>query len=173
MKAGADNESGKPVTYEGSGSSIGPCLRAAREKRKLKIEQVAKQLHLDSKIISAIENDDTTALPAPIFVQGYLRSYARLVDLPEEDLVRQYSARASELPPLTVSMKTEKLPFFRLPSAKQIRNAILILLAAILFWMAYPFIERMIDGRGELFEKRVPGHLELPSANDGNTPGAQ
>jgi cytoskeleton protein RodZ len=68
---------------------IGPGrhLREARESRKLTQGQVAAQLRLQTRIIEALENDDYTTLPGSTFVQGYLRSYSRLLGLSENNIV--------------------------------------------------------------------------------------
>ncbi|SDX58672.1 cytoskeleton protein RodZ [Allochromatium warmingii] len=59
--------------------SPGSHLRALREARKLDIERVAAQLHLQHAVVEAIEGDQYDALPAPVFVVGYLKNYARLL----------------------------------------------------------------------------------------------
>jgi cytoskeleton protein RodZ len=62
-------------------------LREARDARKLTAGQVAAQLRLQTRIIEALESDDYSTLPGSTFVQGYLRSYARLLGLPENTIV--------------------------------------------------------------------------------------
>ncbi len=141
---------------------IGAMLRTARNQRNLQIEQVAKELHLDARVITAIENDDQAALPEPIFVQGYLRSYARLVGLPGDELVRRYCAQGPNPPPLSVIGPRRKAPLLPLPSARLVRGVILALLAGILVWLAYPVVERLVLGRGGETEVQQPGRLGLP-----------
>ena len=145
--------------------SIGARLAAARQACGLDVRVVANELKLDVFIVEALENDDKAALPAAIFVKGYLRNYARLVGLPEDEMVRDYAAQTGELPPLTVVNVKGKTPFFQLPSARLLRNIILILLAVILIWLAYPFIERFIESRGQATQDPEPGRLELPLAS--------
>jgi cytoskeleton protein RodZ len=152
-----------PGASEETDSAIGAQLRAARTRQQLNIEQVAKELHLDPEIILAIERDDQSSLPAPIFVQGYLRSYARLVGVPEDSLIRKYNAQCAEPPPLSVIRPDTRLPLFQLPSARLIRNVILALLGVILLWMAYPLAERFIMTRGDDAAEQVPGRIELPA----------
>jgi cytoskeleton protein RodZ len=161
MSAGQISDNGGSVAA-GDRLSNGARLAEAREKRTLTVETVADELNLDVSIIEAIESDDRENLPAPIFVQGYVRSYARLVELPEEELVASYREQAETPPPLTVTRVTRKLPFFRLPSTRLIRNAILLSLAVILIWLAYPFAERLITSRGDSAEEQESGRLELP-----------
>ena len=145
--------------------SIGARLAAARKECELEIRVVANELNLDTRIIEALESDDAAALPAAIFVKGYLRNYARLVGLPEDELVRDYAEQTGEPPPLTVVAVKGKTPFFQLPSARLLRNIILTLLAAIMIWLAYPFIERLIESRGQATPESLPGSLELPPVN--------
>jgi cytoskeletal protein RodZ len=163
MNAGTGS-SGKDDTYS---SAIGTRLRDARIAHKLKSGDVAEELHLDVGIIEAIECGDMTALPAPIFVQGYVRSYARLVGLPEDELIREFNAQYTELPPLTVFSAGNKAPLLRLPSGRLIRNVILIMLGIILLWLAWPFVERLVTSHDGEATEQVPGRLELPPEFDG------
>ena len=159
-----------------SRASIGAQLRAARKKRKLEIEQVAHELHLDIDVVRALENDERDKLPAPIFVQGYLKSYGRFVGLPVEKLIKDYSEQMGEPPPLHVIKSAEKLPAVSQRSIRLIRYVIVLLLVAILVWLAYPFVERYIDSQRDPAGEPVPGHLELPPASglvrDGNLQAA-
>ena len=159
---GSDEGSNK-ASIDGPGA-IGAMLRTARSQRNLQVDQVAKELHLDARIITAIENDDQAALPEPIFVQGYLRAYARLVGLSGEELVRRYSAQEPAPPPLSVIGPRRKAPLLQLPSARLVRNVILIVLAGILVWLAYPFAERLLSQRGGETELQLPGVPGLPPA---------
>jgi cytoskeleton protein RodZ len=152
MSDGLENDtvSGRPES--GERASIGLRLAHAREARKLTVEKVADCLHLDVRMVEALERDDQATLPSPIFVKGYLRGYANLVGLPAEELVREYTDLAGEPPPLTVvSIKQNVL-----------RKIILLLLAAILVWLAYPFAIQLIERRGLPEDAPQPGRLELP-----------
>lgn len=44
----------------------GAWLRAERERQGRPLDEVAESLHLDVKIVQALEADDYAALPAPI-----------------------------------------------------------------------------------------------------------
>jgi cytoskeleton protein RodZ len=167
MSAGTGNSNGKKSAGH---RAIGARLRDARIAHKLKPETVAEELHLDAEIIRAIESGDMAALPAPIFVQGYVRSYARLVGLPEDELIHEFTAQCAEPPPLSVVRADEQRPLLRLPSARLIRNVILIMLGIIMLWLAYPFVERLVTSQGEEATEQVPGRLELPPEFDSEQP---
>ena len=59
--------------------TAGQRLKAAREAHQLDRNEIARWLKLDEKFIKAIEEDDEEHLPQPVFIAGYIRSYAKLV----------------------------------------------------------------------------------------------
>lgn len=170
MSAGPGSQGGSQESGGGEDSTPGTRLRAARRQHKLAIEEVARELHLDAAVIEAIENDNQAALPAPIFVQGYVRSYARLVGLPEEELVRLYDAQGVQPPPLSVARTNLRVPRQRRFATRHLRLAVLVILAGILVWLAYPVVERFIAGHGDTEDDRFSGQLELPPAMDTTRP---
>lgn len=66
-------------------------LRHARTALNLSRLDVARQLRLKQELIAALEEDDVSALPAPIYVVGYIRNYARLLRIPSEPLIEAYN----------------------------------------------------------------------------------
>lgn len=77
----------------------GRLLREAREALNLSQDEVARRLHLTMKMVRALEEDDYKQLPPPIFVIGYLRSYARLGNLPADELIASYNRAGGVQPP--------------------------------------------------------------------------
>lgn len=73
-------------------TSPGERLRRAREARRFEIPEMAERLHLSKGVVRALEADDYRMMPGPTFVRGYLRSYARVLEIDGEDLVRTYEA---------------------------------------------------------------------------------
>lgn len=80
--------------------SPGECLKQARERVGLSPEQIAKDLHLDTRIIRSIEVDRFKDVGAPVYVKGYLRRYAKLVGLTEDGILASYAALSDT--PLTI-----------------------------------------------------------------------
>lgn len=68
----------------------GDRLREAREARGLSRQAVAERLCIDTARVAAMESGDLAALGAPVFAAGYVRVYARLLDLPSEELLQGY-----------------------------------------------------------------------------------
>ena len=82
----------------------GARLREAREAAGITVEKVATSLLLDSDTIRALEADAFDRLPAPTFVRGYLRGYARVVGLPAGPILEMYNRRGFEPPPLATGV---------------------------------------------------------------------
>jgi cytoskeleton protein RodZ len=83
----------------GAPRTIGERLRAGRERSGLSIAAAAEKLHLDSKVIEALEADRFAELGASVYVRGHLRRYADFVGEPGAELVSSYSARDARPPP--------------------------------------------------------------------------
>ena len=79
--------------------SIGERLRAGRERAGLSVAAAAEKLHLDLKVIEALEADRFAELGASVYVRGHLRRYGDFVGEPGLELVNAYSARAEARPP--------------------------------------------------------------------------
>ena len=65
----------------------GARLRAAREAAGLSLDQVAQQLKLAPRQVKALEDENFGELPGRTFSRGFVRNYARLLNLDPEDLL--------------------------------------------------------------------------------------
>ncbi|MBI1869954.1 MAG: helix-turn-helix domain-containing protein [Chlamydiae bacterium] len=70
--------------------ALGQKLREAREGKGLSIEEVARMTKIPDKIIEAIEQSYYEELPAPIYVKGFLKLYARYVGLEPNEVIQDY-----------------------------------------------------------------------------------
>ncbi|WP_213996422.1 RodZ domain-containing protein [Arsukibacterium sp.] len=70
--------------------TAGQLLRQAREHRKLSVAEVALQLNLRVNLVQQIEADQLDSSMLVTFVRGYLRAYARLVKLPEQQVLSAF-----------------------------------------------------------------------------------
>ena len=90
-----------------SAAGPGDRLQAARIEQGLSLDDVAGRMHLSANILKAIENNEFEEITAPIFVKGYLRAYARIVSLDEDDMIDQYiDFYSEEDPPITSTGNT-------------------------------------------------------------------
>ncbi|GHD89478.1 MULTISPECIES: cytoskeleton protein RodZ [Pseudocitrobacter] len=84
--------------------TTGSRLRNAREQLGLSQQAVAERLCLKVSTVRDIEEDKAPAELASTFLRGYIRSYARLVHIPEEELLpmmeKQAPVRAAKVAPM-------------------------------------------------------------------------
>jgi cytoskeleton protein RodZ len=87
----------------------GERLQSARIEQGLTIDDVANRMHLSKAILESIEENDFDEITAPIFVKGYLRAYARIVSLDEEELIKLYMEfYSNEDPPISSISNTAR-----------------------------------------------------------------
>ncbi|QIK37421.1 helix-turn-helix domain-containing protein [Caldichromatium japonicum] len=82
-------------------------LRALREVRKLDIDRVAAQLHLHRQVVELIEGDQYDRLPAPVFVIGYIKNYARLLGVDPTPMIAAYRALVPPSEPTLIQPASE------------------------------------------------------------------
>ncbi len=73
--------------------ALGEKLRQRREQMGLSLEQVFDKTKLRPSLVEAIEQERWEDLPAPAFVKGFLRTYAKLLDLDDREIISLYEAR--------------------------------------------------------------------------------
>jgi cytoskeletal protein RodZ len=67
----------------------GERLRAAREQKKLSLDDVAAQTRIPQRHLTAIETGDWDSLPAPTYTIGFAKSYASAVGLDRTEIGNQ------------------------------------------------------------------------------------
>ena len=82
------------------GRGPGAYLRKARLDAGISIDKVASALLLHTDRVEALEADAYERLPAPTFVRGYLRGYARVLGLASGPVLEMYDRPGFEPPPL-------------------------------------------------------------------------
>lgn len=99
----------------------GQLLKEAREAAKLNVEDVARELRMTATKVRDLEADDYDKLHSDTFVRGYLRTYAKLLDLDPGALLDAYlEARraqgwdeSAEESPIQVSIPQPTKPLWR------------------------------------------------------------
>jgi cytoskeleton protein RodZ len=69
-----------------SAKELGSQLRAARQARGLDLAQVADATHIRSHYLQAIEDGELGLLPSPAQVRGFIRAYAKYLELDPDPL---------------------------------------------------------------------------------------
>src|SRR6476659_11489399 len=74
---------------ESGAPTVGERLRAAREKQKMNLEDIAAQTRIPLRHLESIETADWDHLPAPTYTVGFAKSYASSVGLDRTEIGEQ------------------------------------------------------------------------------------
>ena len=82
----------QPEVVVSSRSNPGETLRKARESKNLAQADVAQQLNLTLSALTQVEAGAFDKLPGHTFARGYIRAYAKLLELDQDRLVADFDA---------------------------------------------------------------------------------
>ncbi len=103
----------------------GSLLREERRNRSMDIRQVAEATRLREHTIIAIEREKWDELPPPVFVKGFIRSYARALGVDGQRVVDLYNR-------VTPAQSVEPKPLLKPEKHRQGLLIILLLIMGIL-----------------------------------------
>ena len=89
----------------------GKQLAASREEKGLSVADVARSLRLSVRQIEAIEADDFDKLPSKTFLRGFIRNYAKLLQLDPEPLLLASRLAVTQPQPQAISVPLGQLEF--------------------------------------------------------------
>ena len=153
----------------------GQQLREAREAQGLSQAEMSARLHLSVSYIRALEADDYSRLPQAAFVRGYIRNYARLVNLPGDELASLFQQIQNEMAP---PVETPAVP----PPARDYRHRWWIAGAAgfvAVLWLLWPTSvqqDRPVEmpAAGQVMpDKQVADQTAADVAGDPEAPAGQ
>jgi transcriptional regulator with XRE-family HTH domain len=174
---------------------LGHVLREAREARGLTLAQVQEKTRISARFLDALETGKYEQLPTPVHTRGYLRNYARFLELDPKPLLDRlakvdYQGNATPangygnttaLPSLRPS--AEEQPFFvpvdvALGESKRDPDSTmrLVIIAALLVALALvgnrfiPLLMGKGDGSQALGQNLVEAVNSVMSGSDGGDP---
>lgn len=77
---------------------MGERFRAAREARGLSLSDVAEQIRIRSVYLASIEEENWNAIGAPVYIRGFLRTYARFLGVDPEEAVAAFNRTQPAMP---------------------------------------------------------------------------
>ena len=73
--------------------SFGRYLQSIRMEKKISLKKVSEETRIAVQMLQLIEKEDLEALPADVFVRGFLRAFAHAVGADAGEAVKLYDAR--------------------------------------------------------------------------------
>lgn len=113
----------------------GQRLKNERESQGLSVEDVSARLRLSRSYLAALEADDYERLPEDAFIKGYMRNYAKLLGLPQDELAGAFERlREDRQPEPKIAAEprpgsSQALPVWLLPAA-----AAVLLIVLLIWW---------------------------------------
>jgi cytoskeleton protein RodZ len=89
----------------GPPDALGERFRAAREARGLSLSDVADQIRIRSVYLAALEDESWNAIGAPVYIRGFLRTYARFLGIDPEEAVAAFNRTLPQPPPPSASAR--------------------------------------------------------------------
>ena len=77
--------------------SVGEMLRRIREEEGLSINEISERTRIRTEYLEALEEDRHEVFPARTYVVGFLRLYAKALDIAEEDVLRSFREDRGEV----------------------------------------------------------------------------
>jgi cytoskeletal protein RodZ len=76
--------------------TVGEQLRTAREARKLRVQEVAEATNMRTDHVIALEEGNYAPFPAPVYIRGSVRTYAKLLQLDVMRIMDDLSAEMKQ-----------------------------------------------------------------------------
>ncbi len=126
----------------------GLVLRAARERAGLSLADVATRLRMGVRQLEALERGDYGALPTGTFLRGFVRNYAKAVNVDSEHAIRlleQNNAEAARLKASTIVVPSQDIHIrtggsaLATPKGRMASYALVavLLAGAVWYWWQY------------------------------------
>ena len=80
--------------------SFGEKLKLEREKRKITLEEISSSTKIGTRMLQALEEEKFNQLPGGIFNKGFVRAYAHVLGLDEDQAVADYLQASGEAAPV-------------------------------------------------------------------------
>ena len=117
--------------------SLGTYLRQERELKQISLEEIAQTTRIPIRMLQHIEDDQLDHLPGEVFARGFLRSYARTIEVDADAVLARFGEHGSEASapaPITAITPPER--------GRRVGIAIALVILLILFTLALSIVMR-------------------------------
>jgi cytoskeleton protein RodZ len=101
-------------------TSIGDTLRRERLRRGLDLDKVAAETKIGRHQLEAIEANQFDRLPGGVFARSFIRQYARILELDDEEIIAEFKQQFDE--PADTAPVPEPQPSSRLPYMRSLAD---------------------------------------------------
>ena len=121
--------------------SAGRALSAARKKKRLRYKKLSSELNIDESYLVALEEDNFELIPGgEAYVKGFLRSYAKKLDLNPDEIIQIYSSGREKNSDKTSSDLSLQLKKDNINQTKYLAALVLVPALVVVFFLSLAFI---------------------------------
>lgn len=162
-----ETTSNSAIAEEIGFAPLGEVFVAARNAKELTQKDVSNNLRISIKQVNALENNDFASLPQAVITRGFIRNYARLLDVDAEPLLASYRTRTPEATPSVLAVRTSTRQVLlskpRQPWLKYILAIILISLLLLGWFFSADFMPNPVNKTVEKVDDAVAANT-MPDA---------
>jgi len=142
---------------------FGKALKEKREEKGLTIANISDSLCLRKSLVQAIENGDWHVLPHEVYVRGYLKEYAHLLDM-NDDILEQIDAESA--------VQTPEIPAPKQTRGRErhVRKGVILYPLVFVLIVAFFVLNQIYKERS--VSKSAPGQVTQPASVNVRTPPA-
>ena len=90
--------------------SYGELLRNAREEKNLSIEKIAREISIESRYLTGLEEEDSGAFPGEAYMIGFLRNYSNYLELDTDYILKLYNNKKIQESPVPEGLIIKRRP---------------------------------------------------------------
>ena len=154
-------------------TTLGAYLKRLRNEKNISVAEVAARMYLHPSVIDALEQDDHENLPGRLYIYGYLQLYAKILDVPGDQILSMYKKDTTEPRERVTESSTRHKPKIKQPrkwSFAIIYLTIFILvLISFAFWRS-KYAQEPVENTGSLdYPIAIVEHPDTPFYRAPNT----
>lgn len=115
--------------------SFGEILRKTREEKNLDIDKISREISIEKRYLTGLEEEDSSAFPGEAYMIGFLRNYANYLELDAEFILKLYNNKKIQESPVPEGLIVQHKKNWILPVVLSSVAAVLIATGIILFFV--------------------------------------
>ena len=152
-------------------TDFGKQLADARKAQNYTVEEISGHIKIPVQTIEIIEASDLDKLPSPTFAQGYIRAYAKFLEISEDNVLEKYNLAVPRQEEATLRPRS-KLPgeaSSQSPLVKSITMLLMLAGIAAVIFGSFKYYQEKAGAMEEELDNRdqssIGNSLDSPGSN--------
>src|SRR5438445_709298 len=142
------------------GDSLGEYFQRAREAKGLTLEEAAARTRILPQYLKAVEENNYARLPDEVFAKGFVRSYARILGLNEDAVIRKFDESGGQFYAKRAERETLRQQIEEEERRKKVNRNLVVGVVGVALLLLFVLI-----GRDRDRSERLPDSEPIPPAS--------